>query len=849
MPKGQLQQLQNYQVRVSAAWLILLLFILLPSYCFPQIRNVGPITSWKQIGNGIEGKTTRAIFEVKAWSNNIIRVRLSNTAAFKPLPYALVNTQAPIFSGANIFQNNNQIILRTSAIEVIIDQQPAFRITFKNRNGTIINEDVAGEGFGTTFLGDKVSIYKQLQEGERFVGLGEALGNLDRRGTGVTLNNTDTYKYGDPRLAMYSSIPFYMGIHHQQVYGIFFNNSYPAFFNFGLSTPHFSSANFEGGDADYFFCYDTSISKLIEHYTSLTGRISLPPKWSIGYHQSRCSYFPQSQVNWIAQSFRQKQIPLDCIVLDADYQQGYQPFRVNEERFPDMPKLAKELSSQNIELTASVYPGVKIDSTYFSYTDGLKQDVFIKYGNGDLFETEIAPLKCYLPDYTNPKSRQWWIKRMKWLPDNGIHGYWNDMNEPAVGGSYLPDNLWFDFDGRKANALEAKNVYGFQMARSSYEAALKNDPTRRPFILTRSGFAGVQRYSAMWSGDNTSKDEYLLNGVLLNNTMGLSGVPFIGYDLGGYIGDASKDLYKRWIEVGVFSPFCRNHREFFGAAGEPWSYGEEAEAISKSFIGFRYRLLPYLYSAFQQATQTGMPIARSLCIDYPFNSKVYDANYQYQFQFGDALMVIPVNTQEKYKKCFLPAGTWYNLYTDEKTEGEREWTEEVPIYQIPIFVRGGAIIPMQSLVQSTKDKPGDTLFLHVYAGKEKNTFHWYEDEGDGFGYQSGNYAQRTIEWNPNQREINIGAASGSFTSPFKFIQLILHGVDDITGMEVNGIATPLQSTTCTLLDPLENLQGIYDPGYFSQLRASLPVKPLPSITVPNQTSAIRFRYQNRLSTN
>jgi alpha-glucosidase len=331
---------------------------------------------------------------------------------------------------------------------------------------------------------------------------------------------------------------------------------------------------------------------------------------------------------------------------------------------------------------------------------------------------------------------------MKFLPDNGIHGYWNDMNEPAVAGSYLPDNLVFDFDGRKANALEGKNVYGMQMARSSYESALKYGGGRRPFVLTRSGFAGVQRYAAIWSGDNTAKDEYLLGGILLNSQLGLSGVPFVGPDLGGYIGDGNKELYERWIEAGIFSPFLRNHREFFGAASEPWAYGEEAEAISKTFIGFRYRLLPYIYSAFSEASRTGMPIARSLCINYPYDPKIYDNIYQYQFLFGDAILVVPVTPQEKIKKIYLPKGEWYNLYTDELLQGGQELMQTVPAYRIPLYIKASGIIPMESLIQSTKDKPSDTLLVHIYYGTEQNTFTYYEDDGKSFAYKKRQLLQK-----------------------------------------------------------------------------------------------------------
>jgi len=804
-----------------------------------QIKNVGAITSYKQITDGIEGKTTNAIFDVHINNDNIIRVRVSKEKTFRNFSYALTDNNIPSFSNITITEKDNNIFISTNAINAEIQKSPSFNIIFRDKKNEIINEDVDGENFGTTFNGDKISIYKKLQDGERFVGLGEALGNLDRRGSGVPLNNTDNYKYGDPKVPMYSSIPFYIGIHHNIVYGLFFNNSYKSFFNFGLSTP-FTSVNFDGGEADYFFIYDTSVAKIIEHYTSLTGRIQLPPLWSLGYQQSRCTYYPQDKVMWIAETFRRKKIPLDCIVLDADYQYNYEPFRTNTQRFPDMPVLAANLAKMNIELTASVYPGVNIDSSYDSYTDGFKKGVFIKSMDGNMFKTEIAPLHVYLPDYTNPKTREWWIDKMKWMQENGIHGYWNDMNEPAVGGSYLPDNLVFDFDGRKATAAEAKNVYGFQMARSSYEAALKNNSEQRPFVLTRSGFAGVQRYSAMWSGDNMATDEGLLTSVLLNNQFGLSGVPFVGYDIGGYIGDGSKSLYTRWIEVGVFSPFCRNHREFFGTANEPWSYGEEAEAISKTFIGFRYRLLPYLYSAFYEASQTGLPIQRSLCIYYPFDDKVYNNIYQYQFLFGNDMLVIPLASTERTKKIYLPHGDWYNLYSDEKISGAKEFAQEVPNYQLPVFIKASAIIPAQSLVLSTKEKPSDTLYLNIYNGAEKNSFTYYEDSGNGFGYKKNEYCKRLIEFDPRNKKIVISKQEGSFNSKFKNIQFIFHGFGgELRTVHLNN-SNPIEvkDCTCKLLNELDNLFDIYDSNNYQQLiNASAGIKQK-QITINNSADEI-----------
>ena len=833
---GVIQKLSLYRV------IALLVVLLIAQNIFAQSQNVGRIVSYKKIKGGIEGKTTNGIFDIHAYTANTIRVRISKNKKLNDFSYALLSNQIPAYD-VKITDNGNSIELATDSITAVIEKQPVLRIIFKNKSGEVINEDLEGESFGTGFTGNKVNSYKKLQEAERFVGLGEVLGNLDKKGVAFTLNNTDTYKYGDPRLSMYISIPFYMGIHHRQVYGLFYNNTYKTFFNFASSTPY-TSISAEGGDADYFFFYDQSVGKIIEHYTAVTGRMPLPPKWALGYHQSRCSYYPQQQVEWIAATFRNKKIPIDCIVLDADYQYGYEPFRVDSSKFPDMPGLAARLSNMNIELTASVYPGVKIDSTYHSYIDGLKKNVFIKYNSGQLFETEIAPLRCYLPDYTNPAAREWWIEKMKWLPDNGIHGYWNDMNEPAVAGSYLPDNLLFDFDGRKAGALEAKNVYGFQMARSSFESALKYGNGRRPFVLTRSAFAGVQRYSAVWSGDNTASNEGLLSGVLLNSQMGLSGLPFAGPDLGGYIGDGSKDLFKRWMQVGIFSPFVRNHKEFLAPANEPWSYGEEAEAISKTWIGFRYRLMPYIYAAFHEAAETGMPVARSLCINDPFDDKVYDNLYQYQFLFGNAMMVVPVTTEEKSKKIYLPKGAWYDLFSDEKIEGGKEVTREIPIYKIPLFVKASSIIPMQTIVQSAREKSSDTLFVHIYNGKEKNSFELYEDDGNSLAYKNGNYCKRKIEFDPVHRQIIFSKEQGDFMSVFKKIQLIFHGFDILPGvMQVNNATMQAIKIDLPLLDVFEDLQNYYDKNYLQSLRNAEKKLAAYAIVVENNKNEIQIQWK------
>jgi alpha-glucosidase len=796
----------------------ILFFLLSAAQAFAQPVQVGKVNSWNKTQNGIAGRSGEFIFEVHAWSPHIFRVRVAKEKKFSDFSYALTgkpdkSTGVTISSAAD-----GSINISTGKLSAEVGTSPFLGVAFKNLKNEIISEDERRNGFGITWYGEKVTVYKKLQQNERFVGLGQALGNLDKRGMGYTLDNTDNYKYGDPRIPMYISIPFYIGIHKGMVYGIFYNNSFKSEFNFGASNTLFSSVAFSGGELDYFFIYDESIEKILEHYSALTGRMPMPPMWSLGYHQSRCSYFPQSTVLDIATTFRTKKIPADCIVLDADYLYDYQPFRTHMDRFPDLRGMADKLKKMGFEITASVNPGSTIDSTYEAHIDGLKNDVFLKYPDGSYYDAFIEPVHDYFIDYTSPKARNWWISQMQYYEDHGIKGYWNDMNEPAVSGQRMPDNVVFDFDGRKAYTLEAKNVFGMQMARASYEAGIKNGNGVRPFVMSRSGFAGVQRYAAVWSGDNMANDEHLLKGFLLNSQMGLSGIPFTGPDIGGYIGDGDKHLFSRWIAAGIFSPFLRTHREAYAAASEPWSYGEETEAISRTYIEFRYRLLPYIYSKFYEASVTGMPVSRSLCINYPFDDKIYDPRFQFQFLFGDAFLVVPMESKVDVKRLYLPEGKWYDLYSDKLHDGNLEILNEYPIYRIPLFVKESSIIPMHSLIQTTKEKPSDSLFIHIYYGEIPNEFVYYEDDGESFEYQSGKFCRRKIEFNPVNNQIMLSKQEGSYTSHFKELVFVLHGFPkDISGMTVNGQEHKPENGGYYLIEPLKDLKNVYLTGYVNDL--------------------------------
>ena len=788
--------------------------------------NLGAVLSYEKTAHGIAGRTAVAEFAVEVWSPQVIRVRVTPQDSTRKVGYALVSDTPSAGVQFSVATSDTVVSVKTSNVTAEVELRPDLRITFKDANGNVINEDMPGKELGMTLVGDKVTVYKRLQSDERFIGMGEQLGNLDRRGAVLTLKNTDNYRYDDPKVPMYVSIPFFMGLHHGKVYGLFFNNSYRSVFNFGASNRRFASFSFDGGALDQFFIFDASVRKILEHYTSLTGRMPLPPRWSLGYQQSRCSYYPEEQVMFIANTFRSKRIPLDGIVLDADYLHQYQPFRINRERFPDMRRLANTLRGMNIELTASVNPGIAIDDSYEQYKSGLKENVFLRYADGELWVADIAPNTNHFVDYSDPRGRRWWIDNMKLYQDVGIHGLWNDMNEPAIDGQAMPDNVVFDFDGQKTSALEAQNYYGMLMARAAFESAEEYGGNRRPFVLSRSGFAGIQRYAAVWSGDNQAKDEHILLGALLVNQMGLSGVPFTGPDLGGYIGDGNKDLYRRWVEVGVFAPYLRNHRGQYTAANEPWAYGEEAEAISKAYIGFRYALMPYLYSTFYEAAETGMPVSRSLSIDYSFDANVYSPQFQYEFLFGPGLLVNPMTSQEQRKLTYLPAGAWYDIFTDERLDGGRTINGEYAGHRLPIFAKASSIIPLQGKVQSTRDNPGPVLYVHVFNGTERGEFVYYDDDGETLNYRKGQFRKRVITFDPDTKQLSFSRPDGNYSSPFRRIQVILHGFASVTGATVNGLATAVQSQVVRMLDPLEALSDVYyDKQHLERLQQAEPMKP------------------------
>lgn len=795
-------------------------------------EHSGKILHWQKEASGISGKAEHARFLVTVYHDAIVRIQITREDFFEDFSYSVIATPSPVSWQV---EDTAETLRLSTAKLVLVIRKDRLSFHFQDPLGQTLNED--DPSFGTSWIGEQVTTYKKLQEGERFIGLGEKTGPLDRRGFGYTNWNTDSFGYTSGSDPLYCSTPFYIGIHHKVVYGIFFDNTHKSYFNFGASNNRFSSFGADTGEMNYYFLHGETVRDLLQLYTLLTGRMEMPPLWSIGYQQCRYSYYPDKEVISVAETFHEKDIPADAIVFDIHYMEQYKIFTWSRKDFSDPVKLLSDLGKLGFHVVVMCDPGIKVEKGYHAYEDGLVNDVFIKYPDGQPYSGQVWPGWCHFPDFTRPATRAWWRDQFRDYVKQGVSGFWNDMNEIATWGNMLPENMEMDFEGQGATARRGRNIFGMQMARSTYEGAKALMNNTRPFNLTRSGFSGIQRYAAVWTGDNVAYDEHMMLGVRLVNSMGLAGIAFAGYDVGGFVGDANTKLFARWISLGAFSPFFRGHSMINSRDSEPWSYGEEVEQISRNYIKFRYQLLPYLYSLFHEATGTGMPVQRSLAIEYPHDPKIYDHQFHHQYLFGPALMVAPVESTKEFVKVYFPKGSsWYSLYNGEKYQGNTEAILECPVHRLPVFVRSGSIIPMQAVVANTNQKT-DCLMIHLYCGDSDSDFLFYEDDGHSFDYQRDVFSKRLLHYEPLDSRFTIRKAEGNYRSSFKKIKLVFHGFPMINTLRINDRATDIHPEINRFFKGLEKYDPIRDPE-------PAPEETVMSLEIPYSADEIVFAWGN-----
>lgn len=581
-----------------------------------------------------------------------------------------------------------------------------------------------------------IQIIKQMDGDESFYGLGDKTGFLNKRGYEYMTWNTDN---PDPQVdsfrALYKSIPFFITLKRDAVFGIFFDNTFRTYFDMGKESDDYYWFGGDQGNIDYYFISGKTMKDVVKGYTYLTGTAPMPQMWTLGYHQSRWGYKCEADVRRIAEKMRENQLPCDAIHLDIDYMDSYKVFTVDDTRFPDMKGLSNDLSEMGIHLVTIIDPGVKIEKGYEVYDRGIEEGYFAVDESGKVYENAVWPGDAVYPDFGQKKVRDWWGENHKGLIDAGVGGIWNDMNEPASFKGELPADVVFYDDGRKSSHAEMHNVYGHNMAKATY-AGLKKLTGKRPFVITRACYSGSQKYTIGWTGDNHSIWAHLQMAIPQLCNLGLSGMPYVGTDIGGFSSDTTKELLCRWIEAGCFSPFCRNHTSAGTKEQEPWAFDEELLRIYRKYLNLRYELLPYLYDLCHVEELEGLPVMRPLVLNYEKDEETKNLNGQ--FMLGDNLMVAPVTEQGMTQKLvYFPEGEWYDYWTGEKLKGGEYKIRQAALDECPVYVKAGSIIPKYSPRLSTSEEKDELLILDVYPGNA--VYIHYQDNGEDFRYQEGEY--------------------------------------------------------------------------------------------------------------
>ncbi len=722
------------------------------------------------------------ILKITVVRDSMLRFRYTTKGYFsKDFSYAIDTTRSHGYNFLELKEYSEYHEIRTSKVVCHVHKGD-MRIALFDLEGNIILEDEKGFHWEESyqFGGNIVKMSKFSRDGESFYGMGDKASHLNLKGKRVDNWAMDQYAFHKDQEPLYKVVPFYIGLHHKIAYGIFFDNTFRTTFDFGNERRNIASFWAEGGEMNYYFFYGPQMSDVVTSYTQLTGVPELPPLWTLGYHQCKWSYFPESKVREITSKFRELQIPCDAIYLDIDYMDGFRCFTWNKEYFPDPKAMVTDLAEQGFKTVVIIDPGIKIDKDYSVYQEALANDYFCKRADGPYMKGKVWPGECNFPDYTNPAVREWWAGLFKELiADIGVKGVWNDMNEPAVmevPGKTFPMDVRHDYDGNPCSHRKAHNIYGTQMARATYEGVKRFVYPKRPFIITRSAYSGAQRYTSSWTGDNVASWEHLWIANIQMQRMSISGMGFTGSDIGGFAEQPSGELYARWIQLGVFHPFCRTHSSGDHGDQEPWSFDESVIDITRKFVSLRYQLLPYLYTMFWEYIQDGTPMLKPLVY---FDQEDPQTHYRTdEFLFGDNILVCPIlEPNAQGRRMYIPKGKWYNFWTDELVEGKKELWVRTEYDQIPIFVKEGAIIPKYPVQQYVGEKEFDEITLDVYykAGKEKS--YLYEDAQDGYDYNKGRYSFSTFTLNGKENSLVFQQfKEGKYEVPYSKFHINLHGL-------------------------------------------------------------------------
>lgn len=716
--------------------------------------------------------------ELSLVAEGVVRLRVAPGLQLRPAQSWSVGHFSAKATAPEIVLSKGVARFNAKGVEVRCDLRTG-EFSFLDSSGM---EIVRLPGGAIRFEDGKPQLSLALGEREQIFGLGQTSGPLNKRGQTRELWNTDVLGHSrsiHPGLrSLYISIPFVISLRDGRAAGLFWDNAAKQTWEIGVPEGDRCRVNAELGEIDLYVFIGPWLPDILRGYSELTGRMPLPPRWALGYHQSRYSYGSRREVLALAREFRRRQIPCDVIHLDIHYMNDYRVFTFGK-RFSKARAMLRELHKIGFRSMAIIDPGIKVDPQYTIYSEARKLRALVLDPSGKKPITgKVWPGESVFPDFTSEKVRRWWAEQQSaFQTEFEIDGFWNDMNEPAAfdgPGKTLDGRAIHRTDFGPKTHAEVHNIYASQMARASRAGALAARPRERPFLLSRDGFAGIQKQAAVWTGDNSSFWEHLGESIPMLLNLGLSGVPFCGADAGGFMEHCTGELLARWTQLAAFTPLFRNHCNDTARAQEPWVFGQETEDICRRYIQLRYQLLPYLYSLFEEAARTGTPLMRPMF--WEFQNDADAARVGDQFMLGSALLVAPILQQGgRARSVYLPRGTWFNFWTGEEVKGGQFSLIIASLSTLPLFVRSGSIIPFQELQQHTGEKKIETITLHVWPGAQ-GRFNWYEDDGISNDFERGISLRRLIEYGEGARggALVFGEPEGNFASPIKCWRVIVH---------------------------------------------------------------------------
>ena len=606
-----------------------------------------------------------------------------------------------------------------------------------------------------------------LEKNDKIFGLGETVRGINKRGWLYTSNNSDDPNHTENKHSLYASQNFFVVFSKDRQFGVYVDTPGKVNFDIGYTKLDKLTVSFEDFDADIYIVDGENVLDIVSQFRGIIGRSYIPPKWAFGFGQSRWSYMTADEVREVADKYQEAGIPLDMIYLDIDYMERYKDFTVDESSFPEFPKFVEEMKNRGIHLVPIIDAGVKIEEGYDVYDEGVEKGYFVKKDNGENLVAAVWPGKVHFPDFLNDEARAWFGNKYKVLLDQGIDGFWNDMNEPAI--FYTEDHLkevfdqiedykgknldiqsffdfkglvgsidnypddynrfYHDYKGQKIRHDKVHNLFGYNMTRAAGEAFEKLSPDKRILMFSRSSYIGMHRYGGIWHGDNHSWWSHLLLNIQQMPAVNMCGFLYTGADIGGFGSDTTEDLVLRWTAFGIFTPLFRNHSAMGTRRQELYRF-ENVPAL-RNFVRLRYALIPYLYSEFMKAAMGDKMLFKPLCFEYDDERS---AQVEDQLLLGESIMLAPVYTQNaEGRYVYLPEDMKLVRFRafddyDEEVMSAGDHYVKAGLNEILVFVRKGHVLPLAKPENGMGSVDASEMSFVCYEA-EPSDYEMYTDDG------------------------------------------------------------------------------------------------------------------------